>query len=160
MNAAQRTSLDSLLSQNDVEDCTQSIRERRHSPILKAQAKALSVLVAARREAGDEPDPFDGDMIGSAPLLFSTYTDIYNRIVKSELDLKIFMSLLDALGDIEAGELDQHEGSFKAGQLLKELYVDSALKKADKLDADAPPTKPKRRAKDISWGDYKLSTGA
>ena len=45
------------------------------------------------------------------------------------------MSLfLKVLSDIENGELDQHEGSFIVGKILKEIYIDSALKKAEKID--------------------------
>jgi hypothetical protein len=43
---------------------------------------------------------------------------------------------LDILKKIEDGQLDQHEGSFMVGTILKDIYVDSALKKAEKLDAN------------------------
>ena len=55
------------------------------------------------------------------------YTDIYNKIRKDELDLSILNRFLNVLRNIEDGELDQHEGAFVVGTLLKELYVDSAL---------------------------------
>jgi hypothetical protein len=48
----------------------------------------------------------------------------------------ILYRFLDVLRQIEDGELDQHEGSFVVGTLLKELYVDSALKKAEKLEKE------------------------
>ena len=31
--------------------------------------------------------------------------------------------------DIEDGRLDQHDASYKVGTVLKEMYIDSALKK-------------------------------
>jgi hypothetical protein len=40
--------------------------------------------------------------------------------------------------------LDQHEGSFIVGTILKELYIDSALKRGDKLDNEYADSKPKQ----------------
>jgi hypothetical protein len=57
------------------------------------------------------------------------YTDIYNKVLKNEINLDILNKFLDTLELIENGEVDQHEASVKVGTYLKELYVDSALKK-------------------------------
>jgi hypothetical protein len=63
---------------------------------------------------------------------------------------------LDVLKQIEDNELDQHEGSFKVGSLLKELYIDSALKKAEKLNKQADlEEKPQVEPIKISWKQYK-----
>jgi hypothetical protein len=63
---------------------------------------------------------------------------------------------LDILQKIEDGELDQHEGSFMVGTILKEMYVDSALKKADKLNANEEPrVEPKKPEKKISYKQFK-----
>jgi hypothetical protein len=66
---------------------------------------------------------------------------------------------LDVLRQIEDGQLDQHEGSFLVGTLLKELYVDSALKKAEKLDTQFEEKNPvdncKRAENNISWKQFK-----
>jgi len=52
--------------------------------------------------------------------------------------------------------LDQHEGSFLVGSILKELYVDSALKKAEKLDELAEKKEePKKAEVNISWSQFK-----
>ena len=59
---------------------------------------------------------------------------------------------------IENGLLDQHEGSFIVGTLLKELYIDSALKKADKLNEEHEQNNPKVQFKEpnnISWKQFK-----
>ena len=57
---------------------------------------------------------------------------------------------------IEDGELDQHEGSFMVGSILKELYIDSALKKSEKLDAMSEKSpEPKRADVKISWNQFK-----
>ena len=56
---------------------------------------------------------------------------------------------------IEDGEIDQHEGSFLVGTLLKELYIDSALRKADKLNADDDKPEVQRETINISWKQFK-----
>jgi hypothetical protein len=96
--------------------------------------------------------------------LFNTYTDIFNKVKKNEIDLTILGQLLGVLKMIEDGKVGQHEASVEVGQLLKQIYIDSALKKSEKLDklhsgssssssssSDLPP------AKKISWKQYKAT---
>jgi hypothetical protein len=54
--------------------------------------------------------------------------------------------------------VDQHEGSVAVGKLLKELYVDSAMKTADNIDKrnNAEPVAAKAEFKPISWREYKV----
>ena len=52
--------------------------------------------------------------------------DIFNKLKKDELNLNILHKLLDILKQIEKSELDQHEGAFEVGKLLKAMYIDSA----------------------------------
>ena len=67
---------------------------------------------------------------------------------------------LNVLERIEKGELDQHEGSFIVGTLLKELYVDSALKRGEKLDKEHADAKPKQlEGKQISFSQWKRANG-
>jgi hypothetical protein len=90
--------------------------------------------------------------------LFTYYTDIYNKVRKDEIDLAILFKFLEVLRRIEDGELDQHEGSFLVGTLLKEMYVDSALKKAEKLEKeriDEPKEEMKGPSINISWRQFK-----
>jgi hypothetical protein len=93
--------------------------------------------------------------------LFTYYTDIYNKIRKDEIDLNILFKAFDVLKDIEDGKIDQHEGAFKFGTLLKEIYVDSALKKAEKLDALAENTAPEYKGPQVkmTWAQFKKLTG-
>ena len=62
---------------------------------------------------------------------------------------------------IENGELDQHEGSVFVGTILKEIYVDSALKKADKLDKQHESEQEPMREPEVqvSWKEYKRRNG-
>ena len=57
-------------------------------------------------------------------------------------------------------KLDQHEGSFIVGTILKELYIDSALKRGDKLDKEYADSKPKQvEGKNVSFSQWKRCGG-
>jgi len=70
--------------------------------------------------------------------LYLNYTDIFNKIKKDEIDIDILFQFLNVLEQIENGNVDQHEASFEVGTLLKKIYIDSALRKADKLNESRP----------------------
>jgi hypothetical protein len=153
MNDKQRLQLQNMIKVNGTDDYTESIRELKHSQLLRDQVNALIMIKAKYR---DDPERIHIEGVNDCNFLFTYYTDIYNKLRKDELDINILYKLLDVLKKIEDAELDQHEGSFVVGTVLKELYVDSALKKADKLNESNTVTreepKPKR---EISWNQFK-----
>ena len=61
------------------------------------------------------------------------------------------------LQKIEEGECDQHEASVIVGNILKELFVDSAIRKEEKREKRERKKKKdnKRKKKNISWLEYK-----
>ena len=64
--------------------------------------------------------------------------------------------LLSVLKMIEDGKVDQHEGSVMVGKILKELYVDAALKRGENLDRENAEQKvPPVEGKPISWKEFK-----
>jgi len=126
-----RLQLNKMIKANDVEDVTELIRELKHSHLLQADINALLKLKAMYR---NDVDKVHIEGMTACAFLFTYYTDIYNKIRKDEIDLSILNKFLNVLRRIEDGEIDQHDGAFIIGTLLKEMYVDSALKKADKLN--------------------------
>ena len=153
MNDKQRLQLQNMIKVNGTDDYTESIRELKHSQLLREQVNTLIMIKAKYR---DDPERIHIEGVNDCNFLFTYYTDIYNKLRKDELDINILYKLLDVLKKIEDGEFDQHEGSFVVGTVLKELYVDSALKKADKLNESntviREEPKPKR---EISWNQFK-----
>lgn len=133
MDDTARLQLQKMIKANDVEDQTTLIRELKHSVVLK---KDIATLLSLKQKYGDDQDSLNMECMIECGFLFTYYTDIYNKVRKDEIDLAILDRFLDVLGQIEDGEIDQHEGSFTVGTLLKELYVDSALKKAEKLEKE------------------------
>jgi hypothetical protein len=65
--------------------------------------------------------------------------------------------LLIVLKLIEDGKVNQHEGSVMVGKVLKELYVDSALKRGDNLNAENDSEPAPSVGKPISWKEYKTA---
>ena len=58
----------------------------------------------------------------------------FNIITKSYKDVMVLKSLNIKLEKIENEEFDMNEGSYIVGKILKEMYVDSAIKRGEKLD--------------------------
>ena len=155
MDDGMRLQLQKMIKANDVEDQTGLIRELKHSVLLRAD---ILRLVQLKKEC--VADTIVDKGMEECSFLFTYYTDIFNKIRKDEIDMSILFRFLDVLKQIEEGHLDQHEGSFVVGKLLKELYVDSALKKADKLNNEhgknnevVTPIEPIN----INWKQYKTN---
>ena len=153
MDYKQRLQLANMIKANSVEDQTDLIRNLKHSQILRNEINNMIIIKAKYR--GDDTK-ISEECINECGFLYAYYTDIFNKVKKDEIDIQILNKFLDVLRKIEEGELDQHEGSFLVGTLLKELYIDSALKKAEKLDERAEEkVEPKRAENNISWKQFK-----
>lgn len=131
MNDEERLMLQKMIKANDVEDQSEMIRKLKHSHPLQ---KDINRLLQIKKEQGDNEEQVHNLASQECSFLFNGYTDIFNKIKKNEINLSILNRFLNILRNIEDGEIDQHEGSYIVGTLLKELYIDSALKKADKLN--------------------------
>jgi len=154
MDDKARLQLQRMISENNVEDQTNLIRELKHSHKLVADIRALQQVKA--RFAGNN-DAIHTNGMQECAFLYKYYTDIYNKIKNDEIDLVLLNRFLNVLRTIEDGEVDQHEGSFIVGTILKEIYIDSALKKGDKIDSEyASDTKPVAEpTHHISWIEWR-----
>ena len=152
MDDNQRLQLQNMIKTNNVEDQTELIRNLKHSQILRNEINNMIMLKAKFR--GDDEKIYN-ECANECNFLFTYYTDIFNKVRKDEIDINILNKFIDVLRKIEDGNLDQHEGSFMVGTLLKELYIDSALKKAEKLDELSEKVEPKRADIKISWNQFK-----
>ena len=158
MDDNQRLHLQKMIAVNNVEDQTGLIRDLKHSHILRDNVNNLVMLKAKHF---DDPEALNLEAMTECNLLFTYYTDLYNKIRKDEIDLKILFQFIDVLRKIEDGQMDQHEGSYEVGLLLKKIYVDSALRKAEKLNAVTGVVEPEYKGPqvDISWKQYKMMNG-
>ena len=114
----------------------------------------MNHLLELKKTNTKSEEEFSNQCFQECSFLSSKYTDIYNKLYKDELNLTILFKFLDELKKIEDGIVDQHEASFNVGKLLKQLYIDSALKKADKLNkTDKKPEY--KTVKNVTWRDFK-----
>lgn len=161
MNDNQRLQLKNMINENNVIDKTDLIRKIKHSSILRNEVNEMIHLKNIYKNNLSSPD-FRDDAINKCKFLFQYYTDIFNKLIKNELNINMLFEFLDILEKIEKGQLDQHEASFKVGSILKNMYIDSAVKhsenmktKYDEEENNESNLKPKPISKDISWKHYK-----
>ena len=158
MDNLDKLQLNKMIDVNNVEDCTSEIRKKKHSDLIRNDVSCLLNLKSKySRLAQSNPSQFDAMCVSQCSFIFNNYTDIFNKVKKDEIDLNILVRLLNVLHSIEEGQVDQHEGSFEVGKLLKQIYIDSALKKADKLDEKYSDKKGERKKPEekISWKQFK-----
>jgi len=155
MDNNSRLQLQQMIKANNVQDQTGLIRDLKHSSTLKENVQHLILL---KSKYSNDPDKLHAEGMVECSFLFMHYTDIYNKIRKDEIDLQILFKFLDVLKKIEDKEIDQHEGSFEVGTLLKKIYIDSALKKADKINALEETNKEEtNKGSNITWRQFKIT---
>jgi hypothetical protein len=157
MNEDQKLQLQKMINANNVSDQTDLIRRLKHSQIFKNEINTMMFIKGKYRGNNDK---IKEECIQECGFLYSYYTDLFNKIKNDEIDLSILFKFIDVLKKIEDGEVDQHEGAFLVGTLLKEIYIDSALKKADKLNKKYDLEKKEVESvqepiKNISWKQFK-----
>lgn len=145
----ERINLQKLVGQFESEDNTDHIRQLKHSGKIRKDIEQIQRLKQSGSATSDQA-------MEVAPFLYSNYTDIFHRVVKGDLNLDIMDKVLTILGLIETGQVDQHEGSVLVGRLLKEMYLDSAVRRADRLDEENPKETP-MEGKPVSWKEFKAA---
>lgn len=149
LNDNDRIQLDRMLQENHIEDTTEKIRKLKHS---KKIEECVRLIERMKREYPriykNNYSQFE-QMVQSrgGNWLWTYYTNIYNKLMKGNINTSILFSMIEALRKIENNEINQHEGSVAVGKLLKQIYIDGAIhpKKENK----------KKTKKSLSWIEYK-----
>jgi hypothetical protein len=141
-------------------DNTEHIRNLKHSTSIRDAVRTIENLKVSHSLLKESDNEAFVELCKSeCRFLYDGYTDLFHKLVKDELDLTIMTKLLTVLKLIEDGKVDQNDGSVMVGKILKELYVDSAMKRADALDKEHDAGKQKPiNGKPISWSEYKKYT--
>jgi len=159
MNPQESLQLKKLIGDFDGEytDNTEQIRKLKHSEVIRDDIRKLERLKLEHPEImKTAPLKFQEMAQNEASFLFSNCTDIFNKVLKNEVDLDIMTQVLYILKMIEEQKVDQHEGSVLVGKLLKQLYIDSALKRGENLDKENTDSKPDvNQGRSISWSNWK-----
>ncbi|RZD41939.1 MAG: hypothetical protein CXT73_04065 [Methanobacteriota archaeon] len=146
MDDKQRLNLQEMIKAYDADDNTSKIRQLKHSRLIRDEVeKMVNLKKKYNRMMTFEPKKFEKIVISHCNFLWTNYTNIFNRIMKDELNLNIL--------------LDQHEASVKIGEVLKQLYIDSALQREKKLGVEDKKRAPKHKkpVNNISWAKFKAS---
>lgn len=157
MSSINKDQLEKMVKESECDNNTDKIRELKHSKMIKENIDTLYSLKASHSKMRiQEPDKFDNLCKNQCSFLYTHYTLIYNKAFNDELDLKLLDQLLNVLENIEDGKTDQHNGSVAVGEILKKIYIDSALKKSEKLDKEYASEKPVFvEPKPISYKEFK-----
>jgi hypothetical protein len=162
MNSEQEKVLNRLIKENDVQDNTEKIKSLKHSAKIRNDVAIIQNI--KRQSKTKDFQTLDKEAIHKCSFLYTNYPNIYNKLLKDEIDIKILYTFLDELAKIETGSQNQHEASYNIGMLLKSLYVDkkignesSASKSSSKKKSKSNPTKSKTN--NLSYAEYKKKFG-
>lgn len=158
LNDEKRLNLQKMVKAYGSEDNTKKIRKLRHSRRIKEDViRLVNLKKKYSRMKKNDYAKYEKLIISHCNFLWNKYTNIFNRIMKDELNIQMLFIFLERLKDIEDQKLDQNEASVEVGQLLKNLYIDSALQRSKKLEAKKKNAKPKEKqaAHNVSWVAFK-----
>uniref|UniRef100_A0A6C0KE96 Uncharacterized protein n=1 Tax=viral metagenome TaxID=1070528 RepID=A0A6C0KE96_9ZZZZ len=151
-----RLKFNELLKESDSSNNTEKIRKLKHSSKIKEQ---VSIMMDIKRKYSRlDKKTLDKMIDTQCNWLFTHYFNLFNKLKKDELDIQILGQFVNALKAVEDGDMDQHEASVKVGQILKKLYIDSALKKDKKEEVRRErqrKKKPVNRKAKLTWTQYK-----
>ena len=160
MTTSQNLNLKNLVKEYKYESTTEKIRELRHSK--KIRADVTQILNLNKKYARLDPKQRRNIIEKQCAFLYKNYTNIFNKVLKGDMDMNLLHKFLIILEKIENGECDQHEASVKVGQILKEIYIDSAVREANRLDNKKNKKSGKKqkklsvkKPKKISWDEFK-----
>lgn len=158
MNPSERLDLKKLIQNSDYEDNTEGIRKLKHSDLIQTEVARMEFL--KKRDVtikNERPAVFKEICKRECSFLYNGYTEIFNHILKDELDIGLMSQALATLKKIEEGEIDQQEGSVVMGKILHRIFVESALQGAKNLENPGSETSSitQNKGKEISWTDFK-----
>ena len=150
MNKEQEKVLKQMIKENNTEDHTSTIMELKHSALIRRDVSVIQNI--KRKTHSKDFSILDKEARSqNCGYLFQHYPNIYNKLLKDEIQIKILYRFLDELESIEKGIQNQHEAAYKIGLLLKEIYID---KKIDTIKEE-PKEKPKIKKKNITYEEFK-----
>lgn len=157
MNNEEKRQLDKMIQANNTVDNTSGIRNEKKSRQIR---DCVSYIQKIKRKYYNTRDfqKLDKECNIECEYLLTNYSNIYNKLLKYEIDVKILYMFLDELESIENGEKNQHEASFEIGKLLKKMYIDPRI--GEEKEEETKPNNEEREKvpeapKTMSWTDFK-----
>lgn len=153
MNSDEKELLNRMIQENDTKDNTGLIREFKHSAKLRHEVTIIQNI--KRSTHSTQFTILDKEARSKGcEFMFLHYPNIYNKLLKGEIQIKVLYSFLDELEKIENGEQCQHEASYKIGTLLKKMYVDKRIN-MDKENGNNTSNQKKKTGMNISYEEFK-----
>lgn len=164
LDESERLNLQEMIKSYGADDNTEKIRSLKHSKLIKENVDILMNLKRRySRMVKTDKKGFERLAIKHCNFLWENYTNIFNKLMKDEIDVKILFRFINKLHEIEEGIVDQHEASVGVGKILKEMYIDSALRHEKKFEEEelkrtgGKKKKERKPHKNISWAKFKAS---
>ena len=129
------------------------IYEKANSNIDNISIKKFSIKI-------NDKKLFDELLRKECSFLYNNYTDIFNKLKNEEINVQLLLLFVQKLAAIENGESNQHSASYEIGQILKQIYIDSALKRTEKNEQNVIEKIQKEPAINISWKQFKNMNSA
>lgn len=142
MDDNQRLKLQDLIKENNVQDNTDNIRTLKHSKLIRNDVDKIIKII--NNSTSDDFKILDNACLLHCSFLFTNYTNIYNKLLKKQIDLDILNKFLICLKSVEDGLQTQHEASYEIGTLLKALYIDTKIYDEPKM----------REGGNLTWDAY------
>ncbi len=144
MDDNQRDYLNKYIRENNIEDTTEKIRKEKQSNQLKIDIKKIVEL----RGLYKSDRLFLSECEKKCTFLKSKQPKLYEKLTKNitKRTLQITNDMINLLTQIEKGNIDQNDASYKFGMLCKELYID-------------PVISDKSSVKEITWSEFKKMKG-
>ena len=157
MNNEEKRQLDKMIQANNTVDNTSGIRNDKKSSKIR---DCVAYIQKIKRKFHNTRDfaKLDKECKVRCEFLLTNYSNIYNKLLKNEIDVKILHMFLDELESIENGKKNQHEASFEIGKLLKKMYIDPRISEEDNKNATSDKRERENKPDDpktMSWADFK-----
>lgn len=157
MDDTERLNLKKMVKEFKTEETTDKIRELKHSKKIKQDVNTM--LMLKKKYPKLKKEMLQTMAQNKCMFLWENYTNIFNKLFSGYLDVEMLYKFINVLAKIEEGNYDQHEASMIVGKILKEIYIDSALKEGDAKDKihakKVKKKESKKKVKNVSWKDYK-----
>ena len=157
MNNEEKRQLDKMIQANNTVDNTSGIRNDKKSSQIRECVSFIQNIKKKHHNTRDF-NKLDKECKIKCEYLLTNYSNIYNKLLKYEIDVKILYMFLDELESIENGKKNQHEASFEIGKLLKKMYIDPRIGE-DKKEETKPKNEEREKVpespKTMSWADFK-----
>lgn len=153
---SEKLQLKKMVAEMGSTDNSDQIRKLKHSSLIRDDVRKID-SIKYTYDMVKNKNEFRERCLSECSFLYNNYPDIFNGVVNNEMDLTILTKFVTILKLIEESKIDQNEGSVMVGKLLKELYIDYTLKRAERIDEENKDSQSQiNNGKQLTWKEYKI----